>query len=556
MTDLTCDPAAEPAEKSPAGKSKKIPQPKDRPKPAGDIATDVYAAAAECLDAVVSGRASVNSAIFSSPFPEKRFLLAMTQKTLDHLKPLKQIIYNSKVLLEEPRLTKNMAYVIAFDMLFGEMREARGVARMMFKFSARLKESLAKYLADNNVKDITQLKPETPKSAIYPRYVRVNTLKATTEEVIKVLEAERFKLEEYEAGEISQKTFLKKLRSFRPTTFFRDYHVPDMLVFHPTVMFHGHHLEKSGKVVLQDKASCLPSLLLNPPPGSTVIDACAAPGMKTSHLAALMENDGKIFAVDIHPERCKTMEGLLKHFGTTCTEAVNLDFVQISADDERYSEATHILVDPTCSGSGVTNKLRNSKKKNRKTAEADKQRLQKLKGLQATLLKHAMSFPKVERIVYSTCSLNMEEDEEVVQEAIKAFASTFVVRPYSKVLPRWKGSGKPRYAVGPNCLRSFPEKHRTNGFFVAVIERFTSADAEAAQNGSAEAPEDALAANLTEDVEKEKPTPSANGEKPSSGSKKKRKRKGEVATEHWSAGPGFQAEESAGGSAGKKKRNN
>ena len=105
----------------------------------------------------------------------------------------------------------------------------------------------------------------------------------------------------------------------------------------------------------------------------------------------------KIFAIDINEERCKTMDSMLKHFGATCCEVVHEDFLKISPDDEKYSGATHILVDPTCTGSGVTGKLQNAKKgskKSRKKTEDDKKRLQKLKSLQVSLLKHALSFPR------------------------------------------------------------------------------------------------------------------------------------------------------------------
>lgn len=178
-------------------------------------------------------------------------------------------------------------------------------------------------------------------------------------------------------------------------------------------------------------------------------------------------------AVDLNEDRCKTLRQTLTRFDVKCAEVVKDDFLKISPEAEENSSVTHILVDPTCTGSGVTSRsIQGNKKKERKTKE-DRQRLQKLKGLQATLLKHALSFPKVERVVYSTCSTNAEEDEEVIQEAIKPYAASFVVRPFSRYLPSWKGCGKPRYSVGRNCLRAFTEKHLTNGFFIAVIERAT-----------------------------------------------------------------------------------
>lgn len=80
--------------------------------------------------------------------------------------------------------------------------------------------------------------------------------------------------------------------------FSRDLHVPDLLLFSPQTTFSNDPLYLSGKIILQDKASCFPAIVLSPPATdeSVVIDATAAPGNKTSHLSALMENKGKVTA--------------------------------------------------------------------------------------------------------------------------------------------------------------------------------------------------------------------------------------------------------------------
>lgn len=156
-----------------------------------------------------------------------------------------------------------------------------------------------------------------------PRYVRVNTLLLSVNEAVKNFESEGWSLVlEY----TDYKSYLKLISNLSEPYFTKDYHIPELLVFPHGTSFFNHSSYKNGEVVLQDKvlllsflfcffffflfyrtlyynlivyfflylsqASCLPSYLLNPPVGSVVLDMCAAPGMKSSHLAAILQNQG------------------------------------------------------------------------------------------------------------------------------------------------------------------------------------------------------------------------------------------------------------------------
>lgn len=92
--------------------------------------------------------------------------------------------------------------------------------------------------------------------------------------------------------------------------FAKDEHVPDLLLFPPDTQFAEDPLFKEGKIILQDKASCFPAYILSPPVDdqSAVIDATAAPGNKTSHLCALMQNTGKvgISQINLHAQLMAT----------------------------------------------------------------------------------------------------------------------------------------------------------------------------------------------------------------------------------------------------------
>ena len=100
-------------------------------------------------------------------------------------------------------------------------------------------------------------------------------------------------------------------------------------------------------------------------------------------------------------------------------------------------------------------------------------RLQKLSNLQRKLLRHALtSFPCVKRIVYSTCSVNAEENEAVIEEAM-TYTNNFRLIDCSKVFKQWFNFGLSDYKCGKLCIRSVPEEDCMNGFFIAAFERIS-----------------------------------------------------------------------------------
>lgn len=145
-------------------------------------------------------------------------------------------------------------------------------------------------------------------------------------------------------------SFLSRVASLTPEEFMLDLHVKELLVFPPKSEFHFYPFYQDGRVVIQDKASCLPAVLLNPQPGSIVMDMCAAPGMKTTQMAAAMKNEGTIYAVEFNMNRFESLNKVVETAGATCVKTINRDVISLTSRD--FEDVEYILIDPSCSGSG------------------------------------------------------------------------------------------------------------------------------------------------------------------------------------------------------------
>ena len=161
---------------------------------------------------------------------------------------------------------------------------------------------------------------------------------------------------------------------------------------------------RQGWFYIQDASTLLAVRELNPQPGETILDLCAAPGGKTTFVAQLMNNEGRIVAHDISPNRLKLIQENCTRLGVTCVETT-------SALDLRPSTFDRILVDAPCSNTGVLRRRVDLRWRIHPTE------IDRLQTTQLDLLRKAAKWLKVGgMLIYSTCSLEAEENGEVVNQ--------------------------------------------------------------------------------------------------------------------------------------------
>ncbi|KAL4066705.1 S-adenosyl-L-methionine-dependent methyltransferase [Scleroderma citrinum] len=395
-----------------------------------------YFEASKVLDRLDSKQGSIKSILAGLPENSRARTAALVIETLKYKGALTEVINASKLLNEEKKITTlNLALVLVHDLLLSRGIQAGDgpVKQAILRHKTRLRGELQRIKIKRGAKADHELANNgDERAARIPRYVRVNTCLWTTQDAIRHYQEKGFKLS---SPFSSDKAFA------------RDDHIPDLLSFNPQCQFHDDICYTSGKIILQDKASCFPSTVLAPPAkeDSVVIDATAAPGNKTSHLSALMANKGKLYAFERDQRRFRTLKTMLNKAGCKNVEPVNMDFLTVDPINSKYAKATHILLDPSCSGSGIVNRLDYLLESENEEAEELQSRLNKLASFQLMMIRHAMKFPTVQKIVYSTCSVHAIENERVVSQALKteeAIKGCFKLAPRTQILPTWHRRGR------------------------------------------------------------------------------------------------------------------
>lgn len=435
----------------------------------------LYHEAAGILDTVNKGRTSLKAEVFGKKGwkSDGKTLFALTSEAAKWSGVLAEVVEKSGILKIE-KLSPTLALVLTHDLLLSKKGIAlpakHGLSATVTRHKARLSAELTKTRLRKGFATIDALRVHVNEAAsseedgsqkyAHPRWIRINTLRSTLEEQLSTTFAE-----------LERVSSVKGVSNRISKAIYVDEHIPNLVAVSPSVNFTSSKPYREGKLIFQDKASCFPAYLLNPASDDgDIIDACAAPGNKTTHLAAILRSHqgegARVIACEKDAFRSKTLQKMTKLADSEGIIKVKPEqnFLKLSPTSEEFSNVTGLVLDPSCSGSGIvgrdeggivvhlpnTNYVEPPSKNSRKRKRNDKEskekpapesdgtedvqeeepeqapedslelakRLIALSDFQLRLLEHAMSFSSARRITYSTCSIHGEENEGVVVRAL------------------------------------------------------------------------------------------------------------------------------------------
>ncbi len=217
-------------------------------------------------------------------------------------------------------------------------------------------------------------------------------------------------------------------------------------------------LFKEGWLSIQDESSMIVARALGPSPGMKVLDSCAAPGGKTTHIAELMNDQGEIYALDLHEHKVKLIDEQARR--------LQLSIIKTKATDSRKAGELFekesfdcILVDAPCTGLGVIRRKPDIKWQKQ---EADIQRISTIQH--AILDAVAPLLKKGGRLVYSTCTIDALENEQVVQDFLEKHQNFQLDETLKERLPK---KAQPLYRNG--MVQILPSDFQTDGFFISSM---------------------------------------------------------------------------------------
>jgi 16S rRNA (cytosine967-C5)-methyltransferase len=214
--------------------------------------------------------------------------------------------------------------------------------------------------------------------------------------------------------------------------------VPEGLVLTGQFDAHGSELFKQGAIMPQSRASMLVARTLDPQAGDSVLDLCAAPGAKATHIAALMRNDGEVVAVEKHGGRAKSLGENCERLGATCVTVRESDAADVGGEFDR------VLLDPPCSDLGTLQSRPDVRWKK------DEEVVERVAVEQSRLLDAAAERVRPGgTLVYSTCTISPDENERQMERFLRRH-------------PEFQSDEQ---------MQLMPHRHGTDGFFIARLAK-------------------------------------------------------------------------------------
>jgi len=266
---------------------------------------------------------------------------------------------------------------------------------------------------------------------IPPVYIRINTLVGRESDLAAELAKERVELEPVRDASsiyhVLRKNALTRLEAYQEG------------------LFH-----------IQDLSSCLVAIAAAPSQGDVVLDVCSAPGSKTSHVAQLMKNEGRILALDKSARRIQLWKKEMIRLRVKIGEPIIADAEQLLPF---RNAADIVILDPPCSNTGVFGKSPAAR------WSIDMRTIGRMATIQARMIENCAKHVKLGgKLLYTTCSITTEENEFVIERFLKR-------HPEFKPVDTELKFGLPGLRGQTLCRRLYPHLHNCNGFFVAKLER-------------------------------------------------------------------------------------
>ncbi|MDB5477919.1 MAG: putative tRNA and rRNA cytosine-C5-methylase [Alphaproteobacteria bacterium] len=288
--------------------------------------------------------------------------------------------------------------------------------------------SLKKFFGDSFRDEMLAIGREAPLD------MRVNTLKAARDTVLKQLRRDDFTVHETRYSPIGLRV------QGRPA-------------------FSAHPLYMKGAIEIQDEGSQLLSLLCGAKPGEWVVDFCAGAGGKTLALAAQMENKGRIWACDIEKNRLENSRKRLRRAGVHCVQMQLLDDEEDDWVRKHKGKADCVLIDAPCSGVGTWRRSPFSRWQNLGPS------LKALTKVQQNILQSAARLVKPGgRLLYATCSLLPEENQDQIEQFL---AGNNLFKP----MPLESLAQLPGLDLSSSHVQLTPARNETDGFFISAMLR-------------------------------------------------------------------------------------